>query len=186
MDKLLLVIFTATFAAVDCVLTPEGLVMKRTDIALNDKGIFVFNGRGQISLRDKTITGVRVCLCVRVCECVCFIVVAGLQKLTFPPVDSFTYRFHLNFEEEGVVYIQDFVGGLCFDRFVHCVADIAYDAFAVSPQTSGFGHPLGFNFLAGQPFVPVWQGATWSPNALQRKGTFHKRIKDVRGSVSAC
>ncbi len=70
---LLSILATIFFPLAFSDLVPEYFTMKRTDMALNDEGIFVFNGRGQISLRDKTITGV--------------------QNLLFPPVQVCAFNF---------------------------------------------------------------------------------------------
>ena len=71
-------------------LTPEMLGMPRTQIAFGDRMLRVFNGRGAISIRDKSLT--------------------GLETLQFPPVDIRDYRFFLAFREtKSKVLIQDVV-----------------------------------------------------------------------------
>lgn len=55
----------------------EHLRMDRRSMALPDRMIRVFNGRGAASVRDKTVT--------------------GLQGLQFPPVELRDYRFQLAF-----------------------------------------------------------------------------------------
>lgn len=72
-------------------LTPESLAMARTTMAFtNDRTVRLFNGRGAISVRDKSVT--------------------GLQELFFPPIAVRDYRFQLAFcEKESKVLIQDVV-----------------------------------------------------------------------------
>jgi len=71
-------------------LTPEMLGMPRSQIALADRLIRLFNGRGGVSIRDKSLT--------------------GLQALKFPPIDLLDYRFYLQFREtKSNVLIQDLV-----------------------------------------------------------------------------
>ena len=71
-------------------LTPEMLRMPRSQIALSDRMIRLFNGRGGVCIRDKSLT--------------------GLQTLKFPPIDLREYRFSLGFKETGTdVFIQDLV-----------------------------------------------------------------------------
>ncbi len=75
-------------AAVANPLTPEMLGMDRSQINLIDKVIRLFNGRGGVSVRDKSVT--------------------GLQALKFPPLDLREYRFFLQFREtKANVLIQD-------------------------------------------------------------------------------
>src|ERR1039458_9384359 len=69
-------------------LTPEMLGMARSQITLIDRVIRLFNGRGGVSVRDKSVT--------------------GLQALKFPPLDLREYRFFLQFREtKANVLIQD-------------------------------------------------------------------------------
>ena len=71
-------------------LTPEILGMPRTQIAFGDRMLRLFNGRGGVSIRDKSLT--------------------GLQTLQFPPIDIRDYRFFLAFREtRSNVLIQDLV-----------------------------------------------------------------------------
>jgi hypothetical protein len=71
-------------------LTPEMLGMPRSQIAFGDRMIRLFNGRGAVSIRDKSVT--------------------GLQTLQFPPIDIRDYRFSLAFREtKANVLIQDVV-----------------------------------------------------------------------------
>jgi hypothetical protein len=72
-------------------LTPEYLAMPRTSMAfINDRTVRLFNGRGAISIRDKSVT--------------------GLQELLFPPITARDYRFQLAFREKvSNVLIQDVV-----------------------------------------------------------------------------
>ena len=71
-------------------LTPEMLGMPRTQIDFGDRMVRLFNGRGDVSIRDKCLT--------------------GLQGLQFPPIDIRDYRFFLAFREtKAGVSIQDVV-----------------------------------------------------------------------------
>jgi hypothetical protein len=71
-------------------LTPEALAMPREQISrsLPDSALRLYTGRGYVSLRDMTVT--------------------GIQRLSFPPVITREYRFNLAFREEATgVLIQD-------------------------------------------------------------------------------
>jgi hypothetical protein len=69
-------------------LTPEMLGMPRSQIAMTDRMIRLFNGRGGVCIRDKSLT--------------------GLQTLKYPPIDLRDYRFFLQFRETNAkVLIQD-------------------------------------------------------------------------------
>lgn len=71
-------------------LTPEMLGMPRSQIAMSDRMIRLFNGRGGVCIRDKSLT--------------------GLQTLKYPPIDLREYRFFLQFREtKANVLIQDVV-----------------------------------------------------------------------------
>ena len=72
-------------------LTPEALGMPRTSIGfVNARTIRLFNGRGAIAIRDKSVT--------------------GLQDFLFPPLEGRDYHFQLAFREhESSVLIQDVV-----------------------------------------------------------------------------
>lgn len=75
-------------AAPSPALTPEMLGMPRSQIDFGDRMLRLFNGRGAISVRDKSLT--------------------GLQTLQFPPINIRDYRFFLAFRETGAnVLIQD-------------------------------------------------------------------------------
>jgi hypothetical protein len=64
--------------------------MSRSQIAMGDRMIRLFNGRGGVCIRDKSLT--------------------GLQTLKFPPIDLRDYRFFLAFREtKANVLIQDVV-----------------------------------------------------------------------------
>jgi hypothetical protein len=72
-------------------LTPEMLGMERTRIIFSGRRLRLFNGRGAISVRDWTVT--------------------GLQTLQFPPIDVRDYHFLLAFrDEKSKVLIEDVVG----------------------------------------------------------------------------
>ncbi len=72
-------------------LTPEMLGMDRGRIIFSGRRLRLFNGRGAISVRDWSVT--------------------GLQSLQFPPIDVRDYRFLLAFhDEKNNVLIEDVVG----------------------------------------------------------------------------
>jgi hypothetical protein len=69
-------------------LTPEILGMPRSRIAFTDRMLRLYNGRGSISVRDKSVT--------------------GLQTLLFPPIEVRDYHFYLALREtKANVLIQD-------------------------------------------------------------------------------
>ena len=77
-------------------LTPEALGMSRDKISFGGPMLRIFNGRGAISIRDKSVT--------------------GLEGLQFPPMDFSSYRFSLAFKEvQTGRLIQDTVPDF-FDR----------------------------------------------------------------------
>jgi len=71
-------------------LTVESLGMSRSRMAFGGAMLRIFNGRGAVSIRDKSVT--------------------GLQYLQFPPIDVPDYRFSLAFREaQAGTLIQDTV-----------------------------------------------------------------------------
>lgn len=71
-------------------LSPESLEMPRTSILFSGRKLRIFNGRGAVSLRDMTVT--------------------GLQHVEFPPIDVLNYHFQLALRENRTkVLIQDIV-----------------------------------------------------------------------------
>lgn len=72
-------------------MTPESLGMPRYSMAfISDRTVRLFNGRGAVCVRDRSVT--------------------GLQTLLFPPIDVRDYRFQLAFRErQSNVLIQDVV-----------------------------------------------------------------------------
>jgi hypothetical protein len=70
------------------ILTPELLGMDRTQIVFSGRRLRLFNGRGTVSVRDWSVT--------------------GLQVLQFPPIYAHDYHFQLAFRDErNKVSIQD-------------------------------------------------------------------------------
>ena len=68
--------------------TPESLGMDRNQIVFSGRRLRLFNGRGAISVRDWSVT--------------------GLQALQYSPIDVHDYRFQLAFrDEKNKVLIQD-------------------------------------------------------------------------------
>jgi len=79
-------------------LTPELLGMSREKIAFGGPMLRIFSGRGAVSIRDKSVT--------------------GLEGLQFPPLDFPDYRFSLSFQEARTgTLIQDTVPDV-FDRLL--------------------------------------------------------------------
>ncbi len=71
-------------------LTPKVLGMPRDQITFSGRDLLLFNGRGSISVRDKSVT--------------------GLQQLQFPPISIRNYAFFLSFREASTgTLIQDIV-----------------------------------------------------------------------------
>jgi Mannosylglycerate hydrolase MGH1-like glycoside hydrolase domain len=71
-------------------LTVQSLGMSRKRMAFGGTMLRIFNGRGAVSIRDKSVT--------------------GLQNLQFPPIDIPDYRFSLAFQDEQAgTLIQDTV-----------------------------------------------------------------------------
>ncbi len=72
-------------------LTPESLAMPRTRIIFSGRRLRLFNGRGTISVRDWTVT--------------------GLQTPEFPPISLRDYHFQLAFrDEQNKVLVEDATG----------------------------------------------------------------------------
>lgn len=79
----------ATAARADW-LTPKVLGMPRGEIAFRGRELLLFNGRGSVSVRDKSVT--------------------GLQQLLFPPISMRDYAFFLWFRDATTgTLIQDIV-----------------------------------------------------------------------------
>lgn len=132
-------------------LTPEILGMPRTQIAFGDRMLRLFSGRGAVSIRDKSLT--------------------GLQTLQFPPIDVRDYRFFLAFREtKANVLIQDVVPDY-YDYMVETGSCCA-------PWAAGGIHPLGINFQPNTPWAMLLQQAYWEPDTFFRTGTFHKQFGD--------
>lgn len=134
---LIILLFSSLFVGVCTAdLSPEYFAMRRTDMSLNDEGIFVFNGRGQASMRDKTITGIQNVLFPPVG--VRLKVWKSLHEVT-PNVSSqvFNYLFNLNFRDKVTNII------------INDALDTLYDTFARYGQGC---HPLGDNFNPGWYF----------------------------------
>jgi hypothetical protein len=136
---------TATAAAGE--LTPESLGMPRSQIVFNDRMLRLFNGRGSVSVRDRSVT--------------------GLHHILFPPIAPAKfglvrdYQFQLAFREaaSGVL-----------------IQDVVQDAYEHMVSTGEGPHPLGLNFIPGSPLVMLLQEAYWQPNLFYRTGTFHKQF----------
>jgi hypothetical protein len=71
-------------------LTSNALGMPRANIRLSGRDLFLFNGRGMVSPRDMSLT--------------------GLENLNFPPISILNYHFQLAFwDERDKALIQDIV-----------------------------------------------------------------------------
>ncbi len=78
--------------------TPEALGMSRDKISFGGPMLRIFSGRGAVSIRDKSVT--------------------GLEGLQFPPIDFSDYRFSLSFKDAQTgTLIQDTVPDY-FDRTI--------------------------------------------------------------------
>ena len=106
-------------------LTPEILGMARSQIAMGDRMIRLFNGRGGVCIRDKSLT--------------------GLQTLKYPPIDLREYRFFLQFRETNAkVLIQDVTPDL-YDAKVE-------DWKNPHPLATNFGTGLPYVLLLQQAY----------------------------------
>lgn len=148
-------------------LTLEGLAMPRTRIALPDRMIRVFNGRGAVAVRDRTVT--------------------GLQGLQFPPHDLPGYQFQL-------ALVEQTSGAVIQDAQADVYEDYLQQLLATDPQGELMPHPLGLNCFSGvlpsrvqhiayasgadltHRWILLLQNAEWQPNRYCRTGTFHKRV----------
>ncbi len=138
-------------------LTPETLRMARTRIALSDTTLRLFNGRGAISVRDKTVT--------------------GLQNVQFPPVQLHHYQFRLAFFEHSLGgFIQDIAADIhaYMDR-----ADQGVHPLGLNSYTNYVPTRMGYDpdVEASSPMVLLLQKAEWQPNRYYRAGTFHKFLQ---------
>ncbi len=135
-------------------LTPEALRMARTRMAFSDTMLRLFNGRGAISIRDKTLT--------------------GLQNLQFPPVQLYHYQFRLAFFECSLGgFIQDIAADVhsYMDR-----TDQGIHPLGLNSYTDHVPTHMGYDphTEATAPMVLLLQKAEWQPNRYYRVGTFHK------------
>ncbi len=138
-------------------LTPETLRMARTRIAFSDTMLRIFNGRGAISVRDKTLT--------------------GLQNLQFPPVQLRHYQFRLAFFERSLGgFIQDIAADVhdYMDRVDQGVHPLGLNSYTDHVPTH-----IGYDphSEANAPMILLLQKAEWQPNRYYRVGTFHKFLQ---------
>lgn len=133
----------------------EHLRMDRRSMALPDRMIRVFNGRGAASVRDKTVT--------------------GLQGLQFPPVELRDYRFQLAFFDRRLGgWIQDVVADVYdyYRRRDEGLHPLGLNFAGSLPVSTGFD-PRDEDAV---PAALLLQHAAWEPNRYWRKGTFHKLL----------
>src|SRR5680860_1336284 len=131
----------------------ERLTMDRNAIALPDRMIRLFSGRGATPVRDKTVT--------------------GLQGLQFPPVELRDYRFQLAFFDERLGgWIQDIVADVYdyYRRRDEGLHPLGLNFAGSLPTELGFD-PRSEDDV---PATLLLQQAQWQPNCYARRGTFHK------------
>lgn len=143
-------------------LTPEVMSMVRTQMVFPDRMIRIFNGRGAISVRDRSVT--------------------GLQGIQFPPAEIPGYQFQLAFFERS---LNGFIQDLQADVYEHW-RDFGDNA---GPHPLGLNcfsdrlpKKVGFDMktplATPPPMVILLQKAEWQPNRYYRVGTFHKCIEN--------
>lgn len=134
-------------------LTPENFAFKRSAIAMPDRMIRAFNGRGAVSIRDHTVTGV--------------------QFLQFTPFEQPDWQFNLEFRHIGT-------GCVIHDRADVVWNYHSRTGEGIHPLGMNFGESAGAADYDPLNTVPlrnlVVQESEWQPNRLHRTGTFHKRI----------
>ncbi len=137
--------------------TPESLKMLRSRMAFSDTMLRLFNGRGAVSVRDKSLT--------------------GLQNLQFPPVQLRHYQFRLAFFERSLDgFIQDIAADVheYMDR-----TDKGIHPLGLNSYTDRLPTHMGYQSEdeAKAPMVLLLQKAEWQPNRYYRVGTFHKFLQ---------
>ena len=137
----------------------EDRIRNRDSIAFPPAMVRAFSGRGAVSLRDHSVT--------------------GIQWLQFTPVEQQQFRFHLEFNDlESGCDIADDTDEL-WDYLVRTGA-------AYHPLALNWGDEV--RRLPATQDRPVralvLQSSGWAPNLLSRTGTFHKRLRDLATSTS--
>ncbi len=133
-------------------LSPESLGMDRAVIAMEDRMIRVFAGRGAVSLRDHTVT--------------------GLRELRFTPFEHRDWIFWLGFREESTGCLIDDNVADVWDQHRRTGGGrhplgLNFGAGTRSPAETG---------EKGANRALITQSCRWEPGRIQRTGTFHKRI----------
>ena len=128
----------------------------RDSIAFPPAMVRAFSGRGAVSLRDRSVT--------------------GIQWLQFPPVELPQFRFDLRFTDLTTdCDITDDAVEL-WDLQARTVA--AYHPLALNWGDEARRLPAE-EMRPVRSLVP--QASRWAPNLLVRNGTFHKRLVDPDG-----
>ena len=130
--------------------TSELLGMPRTQILLSDRMLRIFNGRGAVSPREKSVT--------------------GLQELEFPHIAVSGYDFFLSFRSPDSSLIEDNTADF-YKEWVERDSGWDHNARKLT-------HPLGVNTYPETkypqgPYALLLQNAYWEPNLFCRTGTFH-------------
>ncbi|MCX7806082.1 MAG: hypothetical protein N3A38_12950, partial [Planctomycetota bacterium] len=137
-------------------MAPETLAMPRHRIgrALPDQAIRIRNGRGGVSVRDRTVT--------------------GFKTLIFPPVmsdsvsgqaETVGYRAGLAFREEG--------SGALIQDVQDEVADPLYFNYRDLKPFDRLGAVMERD---RSTLVMLTQDAVWRPDFYERTGTFHRYV----------
>jgi hypothetical protein len=136
-------------------LTAEALAMPRSAIALEDYMLRLFNGRGAVSVRDHTVT--------------------GLQAVQFTPFDQRHWHFHAALREMSSGLVIDDAAADVWDYY----ARTGLGAHPLGLNAGSSPGASGYNPARGEvPRVLVLQEFDWQPNKVTRTGTFHKLIGD--------
>ncbi|WP_375386266.1 hypothetical protein [uncultured Microbacterium sp.] len=132
---------------------PAQVSMNRHEMALPDRMIRAFSGRGAVSLSDHSVT--------------------GLQFLQFTPYEQPDWHFNLQF-------VHDETGCTILDSVDRIWEYHERTGEGSHPLGLNFTDAVGTASYDPVVFEPiralVLQSATWQTNQLTRTGTFHKRI----------
>lgn len=148
-------------------LKPEDLQMKYSDIAFKGRDLRIFNGRGAVSVWDKTVT--------------------GLQSLRFPPFCLDEYRFSLAFREKKCdLLIQDIMG----DMSDYMNRTGGPDGRGPHPLGTNWEKYVkdekpGFSVTNHIHQTLLFQDGTWQPGQMERIGHYNKYFDGNRISFSA-
>lgn len=128
--------------------------MSRSQMAFDDFMVRVFNGRGAVSLRDHTVT--------------------GLQAIQFTPFDQRDWRFNVALREKTTGCVIDDAVADVWDYHLRTAQGQHPLGLNCGAEAGGLGYEPG---VRRGPRVLVLQDCRWQPNQIVRKGTFHKLIE---------